>query len=322
MARINSDLVGKVVNLASRTARFAQTTGLSAQYPDDGGLFAEAAAEAGKIAELYEACEYAQAMRAIMVLAEKANKYVEDNAPWTLKKDPAQAGKLQDVCTVALNLFRQLAIYLAPVLPQLAAQTGSLLNTPMKSWDEAQTPLVASPVNPFEHLMKRVDPAQVQAMTEESQSAPAAAPAATPQVDSSSAAVTPAPTTANAFGDTLEALTKEPLTEAYCSIDDFVKVDLRVGRVLTADFVDGSDKLLKLTLSLGGDVTKTIFAGIRQAYEPATLVGRMVVFCANLAPRKMRFGTSEGMVLAAGEGGTQVFVLSPDSGAKVGHRIH
>ncbi|ADG66967.1 methionyl-tRNA synthetase [Planctopirus limnophila DSM 3776] len=322
VARINSDLVGKVVNLASRTARFAQPTGLSAQYPDDGGLFAEAAAEAGKIAELYEACEYAQAMRAIMVLAEKANKYVEDNAPWTLKKDPAQAGKLQDVCTVALNLFRQLAVYLAPVLPQLAEQTGRLLNAPMKSWDEAQTPLVASPVNLFEHLMKRVDPAQVQAMTEESQSAPAAAPAATPQVDSSSAAATPAPTTANAFGDTLEALTKEPLTEAYCSIDDFVKVDLRVGRVLTADFVDGSDKLLKLTLSLGGDVTKTIFAGIRQAYEPATLVGRMVVFCANLAPRKMRFGTSEGMVLAAGEGGTQVFVLSPDSGAKVGHRIH
>ncbi len=322
VARINSDLVGKVVNLASRTARFAQPTGLSAQYPDDGGLFAEAAAEADKIAELYETCEYAKAMRAIMVLAEKANKYVEDNAPWTLKKDPAQAGQLQDVCTVALNLFRQLAIYLAPVLPQLAEQTGRLLNAPMKSWDEAQTPLVASPVNPFEHLMKRVDPAQVQVMTEESQSAPAAAPAATPQVDSSSAAATPAPTTANAFGDTLEALTKEPLTEAYCSIDDFVKVDLRVGRVLTADFVDGSDKLLKLTLSLGGDVTKTIFAGIRQAYEPATLVGRMVVFCANLAPRKMRFGTSEGMVLAAGEGGTQVFVLSPDSGAKVGHRIH
>jgi methionyl-tRNA synthetase len=322
VARINSDLVGKVVNLASRTARFSQPTGLSAQYPDDGGLFAEAAAEAGKIAELYEACEYAQAMRAIMVLAEKANKYVEDNAPWTLKKDPAQAGKLQDVCTVALNLFRQLAIYLAPVLPQLAAQTGSLLNAPMKSWDEAQTPLVASPVNPFEHLMKRVDPAQVQAMTDESQSAPAETPAPTPALESSAAAAAPAPTTANAFGDTLEALTKEPLTEAYCSIDDFVKVDLRVGRVLTADFVEGSDKLLKLTLSLGGDVTKTIFAGIRQAYEPAALVGRMVVFCANLAPRKMRFGTSEGMVLAAGEGGTQVFVLSPDSGAKVGHRIH
>ncbi|MBA4032739.1 MAG: methionine--tRNA ligase [Planctomyces sp.] len=326
VARINSDLVGKVVNLASRSARFAQPTGLSTTYPDDGGLFAEAAAEAERIAQLYEECEFAQAMRAIMVLAEKANKYVEDNAPWTLKKDPAQAGRLQDVCTVALNLFRQLAIYLAPVLPQLAEQTGKLLNAPMKSWDETQQPLVASPVGTFEHLMKRVDPAQVQAMIEESQSAPAAAPTAapapTPAIDSSSAAATPAPTTANAFGDTLEALTKEPLTETHCSIDDFVKVDLRVGRVLTADLVEGSDKLLKLSISLGGDVTKTIFAGIRQAYEPASLVGRLVVFCANLAPRKMRFGTSEGMVLAAGEGGTQVFVLAPDSGAKVGHRVH
>jgi methionyl-tRNA synthetase len=308
VAKVNSDLVGKFVNLPSRTARFIEQAGLSAIYPEDGGLFAQAAKDGTAIAEFYENCDYSNAMRLIMENADRANKFVEDRAPWSLKKDPTKAGELQDVCTIALNLFRQLATYLAPVLPKLAEQAGKLMNQPIQSWDDAQTPLVGKAINKFEHLMQRVDPTQVAALVEASKEDLAPT---TVEVANSAAAQ----------GDSPEALQAEPLA-SECSIDDFAKVDLRVARVLTAEGVAKSDKLVKLTVTLGGDVQRTIFAGIKTAYDPATLVGRLIIVVANLAPRKMRFGTSEGMVVAAGPGETDIFVLSPDSGAVPGQRVH
>lgn len=321
--KVNSDLVGKVVNLASRTARFVEQTGLSPSYPDDGGLFAYAAEQADEIAEAYETCDFNLAMRIIMNLADRANQYVEQTAPWTLKKDPAKAEQLQAACSVTLNLFRQIIVYLSPVLPRLAAQVGELLQKPITHWNESQTPLVGTRVSKFEHLMKRVELAQVQAMIEASPTpAPentAAAPAASaaPNEGFAHSTIVPSP-----YGDGPEALAKEPLVTEHCTIDDFVKVDLRVARVLAANHVTGADKLLQLTLSMGGEGTRNVFAGIKSAYKPEDLVGRLVIFCANLAPRKMKFGMSEGMVLAAGAGGQEIYLLNPDSGAKPGQRVH
>ena len=303
VAKINSDLVGKIVNLASRTAKFVADTGLAANYPEDGGLFAEAAVRGDAIAEAYEACDYSKAMRLIMELADKANPYIEQNAPWELRKDPANAQQLQDVCTVGLNLFRQLTLYLAPVLPQLAENAGNLLVTPVTSWEDARTPLTGTPVEKFKHMMQRVDPAKVEAMIEESMEA---------------APETNAPA---AFEDSSEALEAEPLADEI-TIDDFAKVDLRVARVIAADEVPEARKLIKLTLSLGGDNRGTVFAGIKAAYKPEELVDRLVVCVANPAPREMKFGTSEGMVIASGPGGNDIYLLSPDDGAKPGQRVH
>ena len=301
--KINSDIVGNVVNLASRTAKFAHKTGLAEAYPDDGGLFEKAAGDGDVIAEAYEVCDYNRAMRQILMAADRANQYVEHNAPWKLNKDPEKLDQLRDVCTVGLNLFRQLAVYLAPVLPRLARQTAELLGKPIEHWDESKTPLVGTPVGKFKHMMQRVDRKKVDAM-----------------VDAS--AESGSPTTApSATADPGDALAAEPLAET-CTIDDFVKVDLRVARVLTAEEVPGAKKLLKLTLSLGGEHRRTVFAGIKSAYQPETLVGRLVVCAANLAPRKMKFGTSEGMILAAGPGAKEVYMLSADDGAKPGQRVH
>ena len=308
VTKVNSDLVGKVVNLASRSAKFIEASGLSATYPDDGGLFREGAALAESIAAAYDGCDYNAAMRQIMGLADKANKYVDEKAPWKIAKDPARSAEVQEVCTVTLNLFRQIAIYLAPVLPSLAAKVGQLLQHPIQKWEDSQTPLVGTRVAKFEHLMKRVELAQVQAMIEDGiQSAAEASAPATP---------------ASPWNDGPEALAAEPLVAEHCTIDDFVKVDLRVARVVAANEVVGADKLLQLTLSLGGEGTRNVFAGIKSAYKPEDLVGRLVILCANLAPRKMKFGVSEGMVLAAGAGGKEIFLLNPDTGAKPGHRVH
>ncbi|MEN1678234.1 MAG: methionine--tRNA ligase [Planctomycetota bacterium] len=314
--KVDKDLRGKVVNLASRSAKFVQQTGLSAEYPDDGGLFASAAAAADEIAAAYEACDYSHAMRLIMALADKANPFVEEAKPWELRKDDSQADRLQDTCTIALNLFRQIAIYLAPVLPKLAEQTGELLNDPITSWDQAQTPLVGTPVAKFKHMIQKVEPTKVQKVIEESKESSEA----TASEPAASAAGAAAETTDrwNDPGDQLEA---EPLADE-CTFDDFVKVDLRVARVVEAEQVPEARKLLRLKLSLGGGVYKQVFAGIKAAYEPEKLVGRKIVCVANLAPRKMKFGLSEGMVVASGPGGEEVFVLSPDDGAKVGQRVH
>ncbi len=303
--KVNADLVGKVVNLASRTARFARATGLANEYPDDGGLFAAAATAGEAIAEAYATCDYAKAMRLIIELADRANPFVESAAPWSLAKDPAKQGEVQKVCTIALNLFRQIAIYLAPVLPRLAQQCGDLLNDPITSWQQSQQPLLGSAVNEFQHMLQRVKKEDVEAMIEDSkEEAAAAAPSSAPQ-----------------WNDTAEALAAEPLAET-CSIDDFVKIDLRVARIINAEHVPEARKLLKLTVSLGGDVQRTVFAGIKAAYEPEKLIGRLVVIVANLAPRQMKFGLSEGMVTAAGPGGEEVFLLGVDSGAKPGQRVH
>ena len=308
VAKVNADLVNKVVNLASRTAKFVEDIGLSAKYPDDDGLFAAGAAAGNDIREAYEATEYSKAMRIIMGLAERANPYVEDRKPWDLRKDPAKARELQDVCTVALNLFRQIAVYLTPVLPRLAQQTGELLNDPIRSWDQSQRPLVGTSVSKFTHMLRRVEEKDVLAMLDESkQTAGGAVASATVSADQST--------------DTGDALAAEPLAPE-CTIDDFTKVDLRVARVISAEDVPDAKKLLKLTLSLGGGTTKTVFAGIKEAYKPEDLIGRLVVCVANLAPRKMKFGVSEGMVTAAGPGGSEVFLLAVDSGAVPGQRVH
>ena len=301
--KVNADLVGKVVNLASRAAKFVHATGLATSYPDDGGLFAYAAAEGHAIADAYEKGETAHAMRKILALADRANPYVEEKRPWELNKDPERQQELQEVCSVALNLFRQLAIYLAPVLPKLADACGSLLNEPIEHWEQAQKPLVGTPVQKFEHMLQRLQPQQVQAMIDESREE------TSEPLPSSSATDDPPP------------FTDEPLA-AEITIDDFAKVDLRVARILNAEKIPDARKLLKLTLSLGGEEQRTVFAGIKAAYDPEKLVGRLVVCVANLAHRKMKFGTSEGMVVAAGPGGEEVFLLSPDGGAQPGQRVH
>ncbi len=315
VGKVNSDLVGRVVNLASRSARFVEATGLSAKYPADGGLFAKAAAQSEAIAAAYEACDYREAMRLVMLLADAANEYVEQKAPWTLKKDPAKAQELQDVCTVVLNLFHQIAVYLQPVLPKLAAKAGALLGSACDRWDLVQRPLVGSKVAKFEHLMTRVEADKVKAMfTPE----PSVAPMPTPPVATTAAPAAPA--AASTGADANDALQKEPLAPQI-TIDDFQKVDLRVALVVAAEAVPEAKKLLRLTLSLGSGPTRNVFAGIKSAYEPAKLVGRLVVMVANLAPRQMKFGLSEGMVIAAGTDG-EVFLLSPDQGAKPGQRLH
>ncbi|RMG36127.1 MAG: methionine--tRNA ligase [Planctomycetota bacterium] len=320
--RVNSDLVGKVVNLASRAARFVQGERLSAQYPDDGGLFAHAAGLAEEIAELYERCDYSAAMREIMLLADNANRFVEERQPWVIAKDSQRSDELRDVCSVALNLFRQLAIFLAPVLPRLAQQTAELLHAPIERWEQAQTPLTGTPVGRFEHMMKRVQLSQVQAMIEDSKAPESEATTGRGgETNADPSAATADEAATDGSQDSGEWLEKEPLAET-CTFEDFMKVDLRVARVVAAEDVTESNKLLRLTLSLGGDRRLNVFAGIKGVYDPEQLVGRLVICCANLAPRKMRFGVSEGMVLAAGPGGKDIYLLYPDDGAQPGQRVH
>jgi methionyl-tRNA synthetase len=316
-AKVNADLVGKVVNLASRTARWLESTGLSGSYPDDGGLFATAAADGAEIAAAYEDCDFARAMRGIMLAADRANAYVDAEQPWKLAKaGPEHAARLQAVASVALNLFRQLAVYLAPVLPGLAAQAGQLVGGPIRHWDESQRPLVGLPVGPFTPLMQRVEPAQVEALLAASRAQAEASSSSSPPPPKGSSEMPPS------TADSGEPLAAEPLAPE-CTIDDFAKVDLRIARIIAAEEVPEAKKLLKLTVSLGGDLTRTVFAGIKGFHAPETLVGRLVVVAANLAPRQMKFGLSEGMVVAAsGAGSPGVFLLSPDTGALPGMRLH
>jgi methionyl-tRNA synthetase len=305
--RVNAELVNKVVNLASRSSRFVQKTGLAAAYPDDGGLFTEGARAHDEIVRAYEAWDFARVTRVAMSLADRANEYLDRTQPWALAKTPGDEAKVIDVCTVALNLYRQIVLYLAPIVPKLAEGSAALLSCPMQRLDEAKTPLVGTPVAPYVHLMKRVEIDKVQKMIDESREAAAQAAAPEPQPGAAPA-------------DTGEALEKEPIAPT-CTIDDFTKVDLRVARIVAAEAVPEAKKLLKLTVSLGGDARRTVFAGIKAYYEPEHLVGRLVIVCANLAPRQMKLGTSEGMVLAAGAEG-EAYLLSPDSGAKPGQRVH
>jgi methionyl-tRNA synthetase len=304
VSKINSDLVGKVVNLASRTAKFIQGVGLSAEYPDDGGLFETFAARGDEIADAYEAGDFGKATRMIMELADQANPFVESNAPWELRKDESKAQELQDVCTVALNLFRTLSIYLAPILPELAQKAGELFGEELTSWEKSKAPISGREIDKFKHMMQRVDPKKIEAMIEESKELAAA----------------DAPAPVGEWEDSGDALAADPIAEEI-TIDDFFKTDLRVARIVEAKEVPEARKLVQLTLSLGGDETRNVFAGIKSAYELEELTGRLVVMVANLAPRKMKFGVSEGMIVAAGPGGEDIFILSPDEGAVPGQRV-
>lgn len=304
--KVNSDLVGKVVNIASRCAGFVHKG-------NDGVLVtANAAPELTQafldatpsIAEAYEVRDFARAMREIMALADRANAWIAEKAPWSLAKQEGRGDEVQAVCAVGINLFRQLIIFLKPVLPELAREAERFLNVEPLSWDDHATWLADHRLNPFQALMTRIDPVKVQTMTDASKQDLAAA----------QDPVAPAPATGNG------ELTKEPLA-AEIDFDAFAAVDLRVALILKAEAVEGADKLLRLTLDIG-DEQRNVFSGIKSAYpDPAALEGRLTMMIANLKPRKMRFGISEGMVMAAGPGGEEIYLLSPDSGAKPGQRI-
>jgi len=323
VAKVNADVVGNVVNLASRTARFAEQCGLAARYPEDGGLFARAAADGEAIAAAYDAGDYSRAMRLVLAAGDRANQFIDRVAPWNLAKDPAKAQELQDACTIGLNLFRQMVVYLAPVLPRLARQTGELLGRPIQRWDESGEPLVGQPVRRFQHMLVRVRREQVEAMIEASKerepmgSSPPPGP-----LPGGEGPRGPHGAEKAAVSDGDEALKAAPLVEKLISIDEFAEVDLRIARIVAAEDVPEAKKLLKLTLSLGGPLRRTVFAGIKEAYRPEQLVGRLVACVVNLTPRKMQFGTSEGMILASGPGGKDLFLLAPDAGAKPGERLH
>lgn len=303
-ARVNSDVVGKLVNIASRCAGFVQRGGgkLASQLPDP-QLYQEFAALRGTIGELYDSRDYSAALRGIMGLADRANQYVDSNKPWALAKDPAKAAAVLAVCTQGINLFRVLMSYLAPVLPQMAEKAGKFLRISFAEWNFVDTPLLDHPINAYEPLATRLDPKVVAQLVELE-----AKPAEKKPEEKKAKQVTDKPAPAAAPG--------------FSNINDFAKLDLRIATVLEAKFVEGSDKLLQLTLDLGTE-KRNVFSGIRSAYgEPEKLVGRQVVMVANLEPRKMRFGVSEGMVLCASrDDGPEVFLLSADAGAQPGMKV-
>lgn len=300
--KVNADLVGKVVNIASRCASFISKKfdGKLSSTLAEPELFAEFIAQGDSIAQSFEEREFARAIRDIMALADKANQYIDAKAPWVLAKDESKQQETHDVCSMGINLFRVLMHYLKPVLPTMAAEVEAFLNAPL-SWDTYQHPLLAHSVSPFKALMQRVDPVKVQAMVDASKESLETKP------------VTNAPVTQAPAADI------EPIGETI-TIDDFAKLDLRIARIVSAEHVEGADKLLKLQLDLGSE-QRQVFAGIKSAYQPEQLVGRLTVMVANLAPRKMKFGMSEGMVMAAGPGGKEIFLLSPDDGATPGMRV-
>ena len=310
-ARVNSDLVGKYVNIASRCAGFItkQFDGQLAPQLHDATRFKALAAAAPKLQAAYEAGELAAAVREIMRLADEANGEIQTLAPWKLAKQEGREAELHAVCTTFLNIFRQLTVYLKPILPQLAAQAEAFLNIPPLTWADAATPLLDHRINVYEPLMTRIEKTQTEALlAAEAASTPAPAPASA--VPAAAQAAPAAPAAAAKADDS-----------AVISIDDFTKVDLRVARIVEAGAVEGADKLLRLQLDLGPLGTRQVFAGIKKAYDPAVLVGKLTVCVANLAPRKMKFGLSEGMVLAASNDTAGPCLLWPDAGAAPGMRI-
>ncbi len=296
--RVNADVVNKLVNLASRNAgfiakRFGGKLAATCAEPE---LYAEFANARTAIAEAYESREFSRAIREIMALADKANRYVDDKAPWVIAKQEGADAELQAVCSVGINLFRVLMAYLKPVMPQLAERAEAFLGETL-TWDGIAAPLVEHTVAPFKALFSRIEPAKIEAMIDASKEdlAKEQAPKVTgPLVD-------------------------DPISETI-AYDDFAKIDLRVALIKKAEAVPEADKLLKLQLDIGGE-TRQVFAGIKSAYNPEDLEGKLTVMVANLAPRKMRFGMSEGMVLAAGPGGKDLWILEPQEGAQPGMRV-
>jgi methionyl-tRNA synthetase len=295
VSKVNSDLVGKLVNIASRCAGFVARGSqgrLAARLPEP-ALYEEFVAASGRIGEAYEGRDLAAVVREVMLLADRANLYIDQQKPWLIAKDPARAAEVQAVCTQGINLFRALVLYLTPIVPRLAAAAERFLGVEPQRWDDVAQPLLDHAIGAYEPLATRVDAAATRALL--AASVESLKPSGVP----TAAGVPVLPTV---------------------SIDEFARVDLRIARIEAADLVEGADKLLKLTVDLGGE-RRTVFAGIRQAYEPQKLVGRLTVVVANLEPRKMRFGVSEGMVLAAGPGGAEIFLLAPDAGATPGMKV-
>ncbi|OON37036.1 methionine--tRNA ligase [Izhakiella australiensis] len=297
--RVNADIVNKVVNLASRNAGFINKrfNGQLSAHLADPALYKTFTDAAQSIGDAWHAREFSRAVREIMALADLANRYVDEQAPWVVAKQEGRDADLQAICTMGINLFRVLMSWLKPVLPSLSERTEAFLQTEL-SWDSIQQPLLNHTIAPFKALYSRIEMDKVSAMVDASkgEAAAAAKPALT------------------------GALAEQPIQETI-TFDDFAKVDMRIALIQQAEFVEGSDKLLRLQLDLGGE-TRQIFSGIRAAYpDPSLLVGRLTIMVANLAPRKMRFGVSEGMVMAAGPGGKDIFLLSPDSGAQPGMQV-
>ncbi|NOT85344.1 MAG: methionine--tRNA ligase [Methylococcaceae bacterium] len=295
--RVNADLVGKVVNIASRCSGFIHKRfdGFLSDVCSEPELFQQFVDANAIIAELYETREFGKAMREIMALADKANQYIDEQKPWLIAKAEGQDLELQQVCSVGINLFRLLVAYLKPVLPVLATQSEQFLAIESQAWPVAAMPLLKHTLNPFEPLMTRVELDKIQAIVDASKE------------NLQATATTVKPKQFDPIAPTIE-------------FDDFAKLDLRIAQILKAEHVEGAEKLLQLTVDIG-DETRNIFAGIKSAYAPEALEGKLTLVIANLAPRKMRFGVSEGMVLAAGPGGKDIWVLSPDAGAVAGMRV-
>ncbi|WP_127959786.1 methionine--tRNA ligase [Serratia microhaemolytica] len=295
--RVNADIVNKVVNLASRNAGFItkRFAGQLANHLAAPELYQTFIAAADNIAQAYQSRETGRAIREIMALADLANRYVDEQAPWVIAKQPEREAELQAICSMGINLFRLLMIYLKPVLPALTTRAEAFLNDELH-WHNIEQPLLAHTITPFKALFNRIELEKVQQMISASKEESSAKPAIT--------------------GPLADAPLQAPI-----NFDDFAKIDLRVARITGAELVEGSDKLLKLQLDLGGE-SRQVFSGIRAAYpDPTLLVGRLTIMVANLAARKMRFGLSEGMVMAAGPGGDQIYLLSPDSGAEPGMQV-
>ncbi|MBO3276346.1 methionine--tRNA ligase [Pseudomonas schmalbachii] len=299
--KVNSDLVGKVVNIASRCAGFIHkgNAGVLVEANPAPELVEAFKAAAPSIAAAYEARDFGRAMREIMALADQANAWIADKAPWALNKQEGKQDEVQAICALGVNLFRQLVIFLKPVLPKLAEAAEVFLNVAPLKWSDHEQLLANHQLNPFTPLMTRIEPAKIEAMIEASKE------------DLAASAAQP---TGNG------ELVKNPIA-AEINFDAFAAVDLRIALIEKAEFVEGADKLLRLTLDIG-DAKRNVFSGIKSAYpDPSKLEGRLTLYVANLAPRKMKFGLSEGMVLAAGPGGSEIYLLSPDSGAKPGQRV-
>ena len=295
VARVNSDLVGKVINIASRTAGFLvkQFDGVLADTVHEEALMAQFHAQVEPIAALFESGDTAKAMREVTALADAANQYIAKHEPWNMAKDPEQRDAVQLVCSQGINMFRCLAIFLKPVLPEMAEKAEAFLSVAPLTWADAEAPLLGHTISKFKPMLQRIETAQIEKMVEASK-----------QPESASVPTNAKPAATDDAADVI-------------SIDDFIKVQLKVARIVEAAPVEGADKLLQLTLDVG-DHQRQVFSGIKAAYQAEDLVGRLTVVVANLAPRKMRFGVSEGMVLAAGPGGSDIFLLSPDSGAEPG----
>lgn len=308
VARVNSDLVGKYINIASRTAGFiAKRFDGKVRAASATPVITEMRAAAQAIADSYAARDYGRSLREIMALADKANAYVAEAAPWDMAKKVGQEAALHTVCSDALEMFRLLTLFLKPVLPKLADSIEAFLKIAPLDWNGVKSGLPdGHAIEAYQHLVTRIDPKQIEAMVEANKESLQATPStqATPAAKSAPAAAT---------------VVSED--ENYISIDDFAKVDLRIARIVDAGHVEGAEKLLRLSLDIGEDKPRQVFAGIKSAYDPATLVGRLTVMVANLAPRKMKFGMSEGMVLAASDERGGPYILSPDAGAQPGMRV-